>query len=505
MAKEPAAPADKADAKKVDAKKKSPGMEKLVKNQFWILGGIALVTAAVVWWLGVGKLDAMYVADEKTNENAFKRVATLKGSMGPNSPPNARFAGKVDERRQTLTGEVLKAWESLYSRQTGLFTVNGKVSIFGNYVLMEPDDRKAALEANKNLASNIAAAIQTYHNNQVLEEDFEQLFAPLNIRRKRGTTAFGKPVPGAAGGDGPPEGIVVWKAAYSPTGLMQRYDTTNAPSLDRIAVTYEDIWTFRSIFGVIQKMNEKPSADWLAVMEGNLAADAKPSLPVDQANVPIKRIDYCDLAQYAMATAVSDQGNVQIADPSGGGSAAEGMGGMGGMVIGDAGGGGSAFNVGNTGAASEDEQLLKDRYLDGRNTPVGDASNPPYTEFRQMFLQLTVLMDQRLIPVLISQCANAPIPIETRQIRINLNDTDRIRRVQADDAAQVDKVEQSPHDAVVTLRGVVFIYTKNDPPVNPNEDAAAAERRKLGEGADPNPFDRDFGIPKRGAASEPTF
>jgi hypothetical protein len=200
---------------------------------------------------------------------------------------------------------------------------------------------------------------------------------------------------------------------------------------------------------------------------------------------------------------VSDQGNVQIADPSGGG-AAEGMGGM--MAGGDiGGGGGSAFNVGNTGAASEDAQLLKDRYLDGRNTPVGDASNPPYTEFRQMFLQLTVLMDQRLIPVLISQCANAPIPIETRQIRINLNDTDRIRRVQADDAAQVDKVEQSPHDAVVTLRGVVFIYTKNDPPVNPNEDAAAAERRKLGEGADPNPFDRDFGIPKRGAASEQTF
>jgi hypothetical protein len=493
MADKPAA--DKTDAPKAP-KKKSPGMEKLAKNHFWILTVVVVIIGAVVWYLGTGALDVAFAKDQKTAETAFSMAKRLRGMAGPNSPPNSRYAGKVDVVRRALTDEVIKAWEDLYNRQTGVFTVNPKVEIFRDFVLMEPDDRKAAIEANQNLQSNILAAIQTYHNNQVLEEDFEKLFEPLNIRRPRGLTAFGKPVAGAAAapGGGAADGIVVWRAAFTPTALMQRYDTKSAPSLDRIAVTYEDIWTFRSLFGVIGKMNEKPIDAWLEVMQGKTPAAA----PVDQANVPIKRIDYCDIAQYAMASAVADAGNVQIqaADAA---SAAAGGGDFG--VV-DAGGGGGAFAVGTEGSPSEDQRLLTDRYVDGRNTPVADPSNPPYTEFRQMFVQLTVLMDQRLVPVLIAQCANAPIPIETRQVRISLNEVDRIRRVNAEDAAaQIEKVEQSPHDATVTLRGIVFIYTKNDPKMNPEETVEAAAKRKLGRGADPKPGERDFGVPKRGAGS----
>ena len=495
MADKPAA-AEKPDAPKAP-KKKSPGMEKLAKNHFWILTVVVVIIGAVVWYMGTGALDIAYAKDQKTADNAFTLAKRLRGMQGPNSPPNARYAGKVDVVRRALTDEVIKAWEDLYNRQTGVFTVNPKVEIFRDFVLMEPDDRKAMIDANKNLQSNIASAIQTYHNNQVLEEDFEKLFEPLNIRRPRGLTAFGKPAAGAtaAPGGGAADGIIVWRAAYNPTSLMQRYDTKAAPSLDRITVTYEDIWTFRSLFGVISKMNEKPIDAWLEVMQGKTPVAA----PVDQANVPIKRIDYCDLAQYAMAVAVADSGNVQIQAADAAAAAAGTAGGFGAV---DAGGGGGAFNIGTEGTPEEDKRLLTDRYVDGRNTPVADPSNPPYTEFRQMFVQLTVLMDQRLVPVLIAQCANAPIPIETRQVRISLNEVDRIRRVNAEDAAaQIEKVEQSPHDATVTLRGIVFIYTKNDPKVNPEENLEVAARRKLGRGADPKPGERDFGVPKRGASS----
>ncbi len=493
MADKPAA-ADKTDAPKAP-KKKSPGMEKLAKNHFWILTVVVVVIGAVVWYLGTGALDVAFAKDQKTAENAFTMAKRLRGMAGPNSPPNSRYAGKVDVVRRALTDEVIKAWEDLYNRQTGLFTVNPKVAIFRDFVLMEPDDRKAVIDANQNLQSNIAGAIQTYHNNQVLEEDFEKLFEPLNIRRPRGLTAFGKPAAGkpAAPGGGAADGIVVWKAAFNPTALMQRYDTKSAPSLDRIAVTYEDIWTFYSLFGVISKMNEKPIDSWLEIMQGKTPSAA----PVDQANVPIKRIDYCDLAQYAMASAVADAGNVKIESAE---SAAVAGGGFG--AVADVGGGGGLFAVGTEGSPTEDQRLLTDRYLDGRNTPVTDPSNPPYTEFRQMFVQLTVLMDQRLIPVLIAQCANAPIPIETRQVRISLNEVDKIRRVNAEDAAaQIEKVEQSPHDATVTLRGIVFIYTKNDPKVNPEEAVEVAAKRKLGRGADPKPGERDFGVPKKGASA----
>ena len=266
MADKPAA-AEKPDAPKAP-KKKSPGMEKLVKNHFWILTVVLIIVGTVVWYLGTDALDAVYAKDQKTAENAFTLAKRLRGMSGPNSPPNARYAEKVDVVRRALTDEVIKAWEDLYNRQTGIFTVNPKVAIFRDFVLMEPDDRKALIDANKNLQSNIAGAIQTYHNNQVLEEDFEKLFEPLNIRRPRGRTAFGNQAAGAANapGGGAADGIVVWRAALNPTALMQRYDTKAAPSLDRIAVTYEDIWTFHSLFGVVGKMNEKPIDSWLQIM-----------------------------------------------------------------------------------------------------------------------------------------------------------------------------------------------------------------------------------------------
>jgi hypothetical protein len=127
--------------------------------------------------------------------------------------------------------------------------------------------------------------------------------------------------------------------------------------------------------------------------------------------------------------------------------------------------------------------LLKNRYLDGRNYPVADPASPPISEFRQVFLQLTVLMDQRLVPILISECAQAPFPIETRQIRMSLTEVDIPQKRDAA-AGGISRVEPSPHDVSVTLRGVVYIYLKPD-------------QKKLGKGTDKEPGKREYGIPKQ--------
>lgn len=478
MAEKPAAAADKAD----NVKKKASGAEALVKHHFWILGAGALIAAAVVWWMGTGALAEQYEKDKRTNDQAFTIAKMLKSSGGKNTPPNESYKKTTDAIGNTLAENVKGGWESLYKRQTDLFTVNDKVKVLKDLILLEPDERKALLqpkegETSSRLASNVAATIQTYHNNQVLEEDFAALFEPLNIRRVKGTNAFGRPVGGQPVGEGV-DGILLWKAPYSPQQLMARYDTSEAPSIDRIAVTYEDIWTFRSLFGIIAEINKRPINSWLAVMNG----ETPPELPVDQGNVPIKRVDFCDIAQYAISASNMEGDKVQLAA-----APSDPLAGTEGLALGDdAGAGGSAFTVGTTGSAEEDAQLLKDRYLDGRNTPVPDPSNPPFTEFKQMFVQIRVLMDQRLVPVLIAQCANAPLPLETRQIKLALDQVDVVRKVDAS-ANAVEKIEQSPHDAIVTLRGVLYIYTI--PAVD-----------KLGRGSDAEPIKRDFGIPKQGVS-----
>jgi hypothetical protein len=211
---------------------------------------------------------------------------------------------------------------------------------------------------------------------------------------------------------------------------------------------YEDIWVFRSIFGVIHRINQRPVGEWLDILDGAPPTNSA----VDQANVPIKQINYCDLAQYAMSVAT---------------------------------GAGGGFSVGTNGTEAEDQRIVTGRYIDGRNQPVEDPSSPPFTEFKQIFMQLSVVMDQRLIPVLISECANADITIETRQVLIDLSQVDVPRKAAADEAAKVaNKIESTPNDVVVTVRGVLYGYSPPD-------------IARLGAGSDPEPSKRDYGIPKK--------
>jgi len=484
MADKPAAAADKGDS----AKKMNPQVAALVKNQFWILCGVAIVAAGVVWYMGTGELDAQFIKNKQKIDSNFTMMKQLDQKRGVNALPSEYFTTRVNAEIARLTAQVVGAWSNLYDRQAGtqgkhkidLLAVNSKVLVFRDLILMEPDDRKALLESDSRLQEEVRNQLQSYHNNQMLDEDFTQLFSLLNLRHTRGIDVFGRPIKDADPNDKGVVGVLVWASGSGkPADVRDRYRTKRAPGIDRVAVTYEDIWVYRSLFSAIQSINSKPIDDWMEVMKGKTPSGQ----PVDQANVPIKRIEYCDLAQYAMYMSFDDAGDVTIT----GGNAAE--------VAAQGGGGGSTFKVENEGTPEEEQLLLNGRYLDGRNAQVTDPSNPPFTEFRQIYVQLRVLMDQRLIPVLITECANAPLPIETRQVRISMTTTDNINKAAAV-GGEVAGVQQSSHDAIVTIRGVVFIYTK------PDAADAPEEKKKLGKGADPEPGKRDFGIPKKSQTTE---
>lgn len=487
MADKPAAAPDKV----VDsAKKMNPQVAALIKNQFWILCGVAIVAAGVVWYLGTSSLEEQFTRNKQKIDSQFTQMKMLDQKRGVNALPSEFFTTRVNDETKRLTAQVVGAWSNLYDRQSGtrgknkidLLAVNSKVPVFRDLILMEPDDRKALLEADKDLQNKVNNQLQQYHNNQMLDEDFTDLFSVLNIRHTRGIDVFNRPIPGADPSDKGVVGVLVWASGSGkPAEIRDRYRTRKAPGIDRVAVTYEDIWVYRSLFSAIQSINSKPIDDWMEVMKGKTPSGS----PVDQANVPIKRIEYCDLAQWAMFASFDDAGDVTIS----GSEVAETL---------NSGGGGSSFSVTNDGTPEEEQLLLKGRYLDGRNAQVTDPSNPPFTEFRQIYVQLRVLMDQRLIPVLITECANAPLPIETRQVRISMLTTDNINKAAAV-GGEVAGVQASTHDATVTIRGVVFIYTKPDAP------DASEEKKKLGKGADPEPGKRDFGIPKRAQTTEPSF
>ena len=472
-----AAPASATEA----PKKRDPRLEAVLQHHFWIVSGVVVIAAVVVWYLGTAALNQRFTDDVRTNNSAFSLLSSLKSDQAVNSPPNAKYRTETEKQRDDLLTKVYTAWEKLYERQKVVLPVHERIPKLGELFLLDIAERAAIEQADP----EITRERNTYHNNQILEEEFRNLFTMLNLRRPR-TAAPAAGAPGAApavaaapvpaAGDddaradapGGFEGNVLWNAPYSTNNLMQRYKSQLAPTVDRIAVTYEDVWLFRSMFGVIQRINARPIDEWLDIMDG--AEPPQNPAPVDQANVPIKRIDFCDVAQHAMYETAGNPGDVKNYGPK----EQE-------FLPGSEGGG--QFTFGSQGTPEEDQVLLAGRYLDGRDVPVADPSQPPVAEFRQVFVQMRVLMDQRLVPALIAECANAPLPIETRQVRLSLEEVDVLRSVDAAAAAnQMNKVERSPHDAVVTIRGVIYIYLKPD-------------RKKLGKGSDSDPGNRQYGVP----------
>jgi hypothetical protein len=66
-----------------------------------------------------------------------------------------------------------------------------------------------------------------------------------------------------------------------------------------------------------------------------------------------------------------------------------------------------------------DAILLAGRYIDAEGKPIADASTGMGTEFRRLPIRMVLMMDERWLPKVLVECANAPLPIEVQRLRIN--------------------------------------------------------------------------------------
>ena len=85
-------------------------------------------------------------------------------------------------------------------------------------------------------------------------------------------------------------------------------------------------------------------------------------------------------------------------------------------------GGGRAAAAGGGergGKVDEVAELLADRYLGDDGKPLAATAKPWGELFKRLPVRLALQMDQRWIPQLIVECANATLPIEVQQVRIN--------------------------------------------------------------------------------------
>jgi hypothetical protein len=110
------------------------------------------------------------------------------------------------------------------------------------------------------------------------------------------------------------------------------------------------------------------------------------------------------------------------------------------------------------------------------NTPA------PFAEFKQVYVRMKVLMDQRKAPELLAACASARLPVEIRQVLMSLDDKTGVGQRPGARGPSGDKIDPGPYDGFVDIRGIVYIYNKPD--VN-----------RVGKGAAGEPAKRPFSIP----------
>ncbi len=446
-------------------------------QRFWVLSALCAIVGTVCWNMATSDLSAEFTKRKGTIEGAFNNVSSIeRDPVHPNDDVNAGDREQAKLQRDY----VLKVWQELYDRQRAevLFWPESISKEFVEYM----EKRK--------FGDNIRSDMRGFYHDYI-ETRFDALLEIVAAKKtaKRGAASGGYGG-GYGGGLGGEEGgygggyagamgdagleeedyLVLW---LDQEKLQQQLLFKTKPSDMKVWVTQEDLWVYETLLEVIAKTNQARGA----TIPDNTAVRAIMTLQVGSAAAS-KSTGQVFIPQPAEGGAAGGFGG-EMGGFGGemGGYGGE-MGGYGGEMGGEMGGyggemGGFGGEMGGYGGemggmeGGGDATLTANRYLDaeGNPDPGGEGGSFGTTEFRQLPIRMKLMMDQRWIPRILIECANATLPIEVKQLRINPEKsgsglTGRSNRGPSSRGLQ--GMAPDPNLAEVEIRGVVYIYKEPD-------------------------------------------
>jgi hypothetical protein len=447
------------------------------EQRFWVLSVIGLIVALVCWNLAAGKLDAEFGTRASAINGQFQAMQGLTGK-----PVHANTDINTENQKQVAkqTEIVNAVWQQLYDRQKEAVLKWPKE--LGPEFIEGMADKKFRDPIDINLRS----IYQNYISNR-FDGLLEIVDAKKMLEGSMGGGGRGYGEMDGGRGPMPMEGgdpslveekyLVQW---LDQDKLRSRLGfVTSKPSALQIWVTQEDLWVYEALLKVIANTNKARGAtrpDNTAIhtifaLEVGASAALGPGASKGMVYLPSGALG------GAMAGIGGYEGDGGRGMPMEGGAPSNyemdgggrgmGMDGMGGMEGGD--------------PAAADAALLTSRYLDDAGAPLpgeGDLGK----EYRQLPIRMDLFMDQRWLPHLLIECANSPLPIEVKQVRIN---PDKSTMGFGNNMGGSQNMVQGagplptdPNFAQVEIKGVVFIYNEptkdpNAAPVDPSTQTAA--------------------------------
>ena len=404
------------------------------QQRFWVLSVIVLIVAFVCWNNATTDLQNRFSDRKNSIDGKFQAVNSIISNQS-DFHPNDDVNNGDEEQVKAQRAYVGKLWTELYEQQK-------------NEVLFWPElgDGFAERMGKKNFGDEIDPDMRDKYRNYI-KNQFEELkkIVKANDSTESGGRARSQ---FAISPDADPQNdntvqnyLVDWKDQLN---LGRRLEFTRMPSSIKIWVTQENIWVYKTLLNVIAKTNELHGA-------------TRPN------NTAIRTIIELQIGKEAAA------GNLQpefiyIPTAPGEGSRMARSESLAGPM--DAGLEGQ-FNT------DPDGMILEGRYLDANGEPYPGDSDDFGTEFRKLPIRMVVEMDQRLLPIVLVECANATLPIEVTGLTVNreksntsgFSDRSGSRfqgamgsRRQTDDLRSLSQI---------VIQGVVLIYEPPDESVLP--------------------------------------
>lgn len=485
-----------------------PYVAALAKYHFWILALIVPLVLVPLLFVGTGSLDSRITAQKSQIES---RVSALKGVQGIAEHPNEGWSEAVEAQTQKIQAETLAEWTRFWEDQKFLRVWPAKLG----------DAFVKAAENLKPGAILIRPLLLRYQNtvpdlvrelparmgadDLMLEGSVAGGGPEGEMGPRGGRPGFGgefgqRPGMPGPGGAAMSTALVTWNSADQ-RRIFESFRWEKAPSTTQVLLAQEELWVYGLLCDAIKRANQGAAGAF---------------------NSPITAVEELAVGYLAAEDQPGGQGGARIFMPmaaaAGGGGEMEGMPPPGmpldmtaGMEGGAAGrpvhprfgsGGGPMMGRGEfpgpegggdpaaVPAGSPDDALREWIYVDFAGKPLTAAevaASPAAKMVHLMPFVLRVVMDQRRLDALLADLAAAPLPIDVRQVRVNVGSQagggfgaggggpmGRPQEFSAP-ASPADASGRRPYDVIVELRGSVGLAPPPDKNVIGGEQPAAVE------------------------------
>lgn len=433
-----------------------PYAQLVQKFHFWILAALAPLVLLPLLFLAQSGISAEI---KSKRSKITSSVSSIDDVLEKRPHPNEKWSEQIGKRAQEINDETLQAWQRLWKAQEPL---RQWPEILGKDFVKAAESLTPGETLRRSLRERYQNEIRPVPRQLPIRMGVDDLMGDAAV-----TVGPPQLEPGRAEATA---SLAQWNQADQQQ-LFASFNWDQLPSTTQIVMAQEELWMYGVVCDVIKKVNSSPVA-------------TDPQAVITPANIPIPLVQELKVGYLAAEDDPGGQASqriVRIESTGGIGNGGEqafvedSSGSFEGRPAHPRFGGGSGRGMDPSGEpgfeadASPDNALKNWVYVDLDSKPLTAAdldAAPQARILRLMPFLIRATIDQRALDSLLVELASAPVPIDTRQVRINAERSSALqpggqeRSRPREEARGGDRPRL--HDVNVELRGTLAIVMPPD-------------------------------------------